>query len=88
MNGIELAKRIRRINSNVRIIVLSEYYIKNMLLEDKFRDAKITEVLLKPIHLSDLGAHIIKLCSNKQYLSEEHVYAAHLPERISNIESC
>ncbi len=50
------------------------------MLEDKFRDAKITEVLLKPIHLSDLGAHIIKLCSNKQYLSEEHVYPTRWPE--------
>ena len=82
MNGIELAERIRRINSNVRILILSEYHMKDMLLEDEFGEAKITEVLLKPIHLSELGAHIIKLCSNKQYLSEEHVYRTSLPERI------
>ena len=80
MNGIELARRIRRINSDVRILILSEYYIKDMMLEDEFREVKFTEVLLKPIHLSDLGAHIIKLCSNKQYLSEEHVYRTSLPE--------
>ena len=49
MNGLELAKRIRRINSNVHILILTGYHIKDMLLEDEFREAKITEVLLKPI---------------------------------------
>ena len=80
MNGIELAKRIRRIDSNVRILVLSEYYIKDMLLGDEFREAKITEVLLKPIDLNDLGPHIIKLCSTNNIYSEEHVYRTSLPE--------
>ena len=80
MNGIELAKRIRRIDSNVRILVLSEYYIKDLLLEDEFREAKITEVLLKPIRLSELGAHIIKLCSTNNIYPEEHVYSTSLPE--------
>ena len=80
MNGIELAKRIRRINSNVHILILTGYHIKDMVVEDEFREAKITEVLLKPIRWSELGAHIIKLCSNKQYLYEEQVYRASLPE--------
>ena len=66
MNGLELAKRIRRINSKVLILMITGYYIKDMLVEDEFREAKITEVLLKPIDLNDLGPHIIKLCSNKQ----------------------
>ena len=80
MNGLELATRIRRINSNVHILILTGYHIKDMVVEDEFREAKITEVLLKPIRLSELGAHIIKLCSNKQYLSEEHVYGTSLPD--------
>ena len=80
MNGMELAKRIRRINSKVRILILSGYYIKDMLLEDEFREAKITEVLLKPIRLSELGPHIIKLCSTNNIYPEEHVYRTSLPE--------
>jgi DNA-binding response OmpR family regulator len=63
MNGLELAKRIRTINSKVHILILTGYHIKDMLLKDEFREAKISEVLLKPIRLNDLGARIIKLCS-------------------------
>ena len=63
MTGLELAKRIRKINSKVHIIMLTGYNIINTVLEDEFREAKITETLLKPIHLSDLGARIIRLCT-------------------------
>ena len=63
MNGLELAKRIRTINSKVHILILTGYHIKDMLLKDEFREAKISEVLLKPIRLNDLVARIIKLCS-------------------------
>ena len=66
MNGLELAKRIRKVSSKILILLITGYYIKDMLVEEEFREAKITEVLLKPIDLNDLGPHIIKLCSNKQ----------------------
>ncbi len=66
MTGLELAKRIRKVSSKVHILILTGYYIKDMLLEDEFREVKITEVLLKPIDLNELGPHIIKLCSNNQ----------------------
>lgn len=29
--------------------------MEDMLLEDEFREAKISDILLKPIRLSDLG---------------------------------
>ena len=63
MNGLDLAKRIRKINSQVHIIMLSGYNIDDTVLEDEFREAKISEILLKRIHLSDLGACIIRLCT-------------------------
>ena len=62
MNGLELAMRIRKINSKVHIVMLTGYYIKDMLLRDEFREAKISEVLLKPIRMNELGARIIELC--------------------------
>lgn len=62
MNGLELAKMIRTIESKVHLMTTG-YHINDMLLKDGFREAKIFEVLLKPIRLSDLGAHIIKLCT-------------------------
>ena len=62
MNGLELAKRIRKINSEVHILLLTGYYIKDKLLVDEFRGAKIEEVLLKTVDMSDLGSRVIKRC--------------------------
>ena len=66
MNGLELAKRIRKVNSKIHILILTGHNIKDLLPEDEFREVKISEVLLKPIDLNELGPLIIKLCSNKQ----------------------
>lgn len=69
MNGLELAKKMRKINSKVHILLITGYPVKDMVHDDEFRDVKISEVLQKPIRFEDLGPHIIKLCSTKQYLS-------------------
>ena len=53
MNGLQLAKRIRKINSEVHILLLTGYYIKDKLLVDEFRGAKIEEVLLKTVDMSE-----------------------------------
>lgn len=63
MNGLELAKRIRTINSKIHILLITGYPVKDIVHDDEFREAKISEVLLKPIRFEDLGARIIKLCT-------------------------
>jgi DNA-binding response OmpR family regulator len=62
MNGLELAKRIRKINSNVRILLISGHPPKSVENDDGFSEAKISQVLQKPILLNDLGRRILKLC--------------------------
>jgi DNA-binding response OmpR family regulator len=61
INGLELAKRIRKIDSNVRIFLITGYLVKEMVHDDEFREAKISEVLQKPIRFEDLRPRIIKL---------------------------
>jgi len=63
MNGLELAKRIRKINSKVHILLISGYPVKEMVHDDEFREAEISEVLQKPVRFEDLGPRIIKLCT-------------------------
>lgn len=63
MNGLELAKRIRKIDSNVRILLITGYPVKELVHDDEFREAKISEVLQKPVRFEDLGPRIIKLCT-------------------------
>ena len=63
MNGLELAKRMRKINSKVHILLITGYPVKDMVYDDDFREAKISQVLQKPIRFEDLGPRIIKLCA-------------------------
>ena len=63
LNGLELAKRIRRINSKVHILMITGYPVKDMVDDDEFRKAKISEVLQKPISFEDLKPRVIKLCA-------------------------
>ena len=62
MNGLELAKEIRKINCKVHILLISGHPVKDTVLENEFREANISEVLQKPVRLEDLGPRIIKWC--------------------------
>jgi len=63
LSGLELAKRIRRINSKVHILMITGYSIKDMVADDEFREAKISDVLQKPILFEDLKSCVIKICA-------------------------
>lgn len=63
LNGLELAKRMKRINSKVHILMITAYPVKDMVNEKKFREARISEVLQKPIGFEDLKPLVIRLCA-------------------------
>lgn len=63
MDGLELAKRMRKINSMVHILLISGYPVKDMVNDEEFIKTNISEVLQKPIRFEDLGPRIIKLCA-------------------------
>lgn len=63
MNGLELAKRMSKINSKVQILMISGYLVKEMVNEDEFMEANISEVLHKPVRFEDLAPSVIKLCN-------------------------
>ena len=54
MNGIELAKRIRRINSKIKIFLMTAFDISDIENNSDYKVARIDMLLQKPIHLSNL----------------------------------
>lgn len=54
LNGLELAKRIRAINADVKIVIITAYPIREFMESNEFLQAKISAVLIKPIRLSEL----------------------------------
>lgn len=63
LNGVELAKEIRRYNSQVKILLITGHLIGDMLYDDDLREAQISEVIQKPVKLENLEARVVRLCS-------------------------
>ncbi|TVP41830.1 response regulator [Candidatus Nitrosocosmicus arcticus] len=58
MCGIDLAKRIRNINSKVKIFLMTAFETKDLEDREEFKIARIDRLLQKPIRLSDLRVMI------------------------------
>lgn len=63
MNGVELAKRIRKYDSKVKIVLLTGYHIKDFLRDENFKGLKVSDVMSKPVYMEDLGSRIVRLCT-------------------------
>ena len=54
MNGIELAKRIRQLNSKIKIFLMTAFDISDLENDTDYKAARIDMLLQKPVHLSNL----------------------------------
>jgi DNA-binding response OmpR family regulator len=73
LNGIELAKEIRKYNSHVKILLLTGWLIEDVLDSSGFKEAKISAVLRKPIDLENFGPRIVQLCSRDETYSSSNI---------------
>ncbi len=55
MCGIDLAIKIREIDSKIRIFLMTAFEIKDLEDRPDFKLARIDRLLQKPIHFSELG---------------------------------
>ena len=63
MNGLELAKSVRKCDSKVKILLHTGYYVEDLLKNENFRGVKVSGILSRQKCIEDLGSRIIKLCS-------------------------
>lgn len=63
LNGIQFANKIREYNKNVKILLITAYVVDEMLESRDFKEAKIWEMLEKPISFKELGPKIANLLS-------------------------
>ncbi len=61
ISGIDLAKKIKEFNSNVKILLITGF-LDDDLSSDDLRAADVTEVMQKPVKLKELRTHINELC--------------------------
>ena len=63
MNGLDLAKRMRKYDSEVRILLLTGRQIDGLVKNEILLESKVSEILYKPICIDVLGSRLLKLCS-------------------------
>ena len=55
LNGMELSKEIRKYNSQVKILLITGYCKGDISQSIDFKEAKISDVILKPVNFEKLG---------------------------------
>lgn len=63
VNGIQLAKKIRECNEQTKILLITAFIADKVLKDESFKEAQISQVIEKPIHLNELKQRIAQLLS-------------------------
>lgn len=58
LNGIEFANKVRELNDNVKIFLITAFDIQDLVDKPGYLDSKIEKVIQKPIKLNQLRAII------------------------------
>ncbi len=61
INGINLAIKLRGNNPKVKIVLISAYFIEDIITKDEFKEIKITDVIQKPVSYKEFGRRIKSL---------------------------
>ncbi len=64
LDGIRLAKRIRELDTTIKILLITAFYFNDILDTEEYREAKLNGLIQKPTKLSVLRQRIIELLSS------------------------
>ena len=62
LNGIELAKKVRELNTNIKIFLMTAFETRDLENHADFKMARIDRLIQKPVRFSDLKEMINKAC--------------------------
>ena len=54
LSGLQLAKKIRKINTDVKIFLMTAFETKDLENQVEYKEARIDKLIQKPIRFSDL----------------------------------
>jgi CheY-like chemotaxis protein len=54
LSGLQLARKIRELNTNVKIFLMTAFETKDLENQPEYKDARIDRLIQKPIRFSDL----------------------------------
>ena len=63
LDGIRFAKRIRKLDTKIKILLSTAFYFNDMIDTKEYREAKLSGLIQKPTKLSVLRQRIMELLS-------------------------
>jgi CheY-like chemotaxis protein len=63
LDGIRFAKRIRKLDAKIKILLSTAFYFNDMIDTEEYREAKLSGLIQKPTKLSELKQRIVELLS-------------------------
>lgn len=61
MSGIDLATEVRKINENIKIILITAFMKEDLIDDVRFKSARIDQVVQKPVKFATLKESIMQL---------------------------
>lgn len=61
MSGIDLATEVRKINENIKIILITAFMTEDLIDDVRFKSARIDQVVQKPVKFATLKESIMQL---------------------------
>jgi DNA-binding response OmpR family regulator len=62
LNGLELAKKVRELNTNIKIFLMTAFETRDLENHVDFKMTRIDRLIQKPVRFSDLKEMINKAC--------------------------
>ena len=63
LDGIRFAKRIRKLDTKIKILLSTAFYFNDLIHAEEYREAKLSGLIQKPTKLSELKQRIVELLS-------------------------
>lgn len=61
MSGIDLATEVRKINENIKIILITAFMTEDLIDDVRFKSARIDQIVQKPVKFATLKESIRQL---------------------------
>ena len=61
LSGIDLAREIRKVNENIKIVLITAFMTEDLIDDERFKVARIDRVLQKPMKFMNLKESIVQL---------------------------
>ena len=63
LDGIRLAKMISKVDTKIKILLITAFYFNELSHPEEYREAKLTGLIQKPTKLAELRQRIFELLS-------------------------